>query len=281
MSHLNQAIVSSLTTRYTKLAGAVRDLAAPLSEAQFWAKPFPFGNSFGHLVLHLTGNLNYYIGAQIAGTDYVRDRPKEFTDAAPPSKSETLKKFDEAIAMVEGTIRAQSAEDWSKSYAATGSEAKDRFEMVLQCATHLHHHIGQMMYLGLGWHVTDLSDKQRTRRLFRMPQRKSFWMYNYDQVKYRTPTQWGLFLFLSLLFAVLGCGFLWVAVKEFRSKNELDTAYIAFAAMLLGGAVIELPASLTFFYRRWRGEITGYFDYEVSPGAENNKVGEDHGSDHS
>jgi len=36
--------------------------AVPLSEEQFWIKPFAFGNSFGHLVLHLTGNLNYYIG---------------------------------------------------------------------------------------------------------------------------------------------------------------------------------------------------------------------------
>jgi len=137
--------------RYTKLAGVMRELAAPLNEEQFWAKPFAFGNSFGHLVLHLTGNLNYYIGAQIAGTGYVRDRPKEFADAAPPSKADTLMKFDEAVAMVVETVRAQAAEDWSKPYAATGSEAKDRFEMVLQCATHLHHHIGQMMYLAFEW----------------------------------------------------------------------------------------------------------------------------------
>ena len=34
---------------------------------------------------------------------------------------------------------------------ATGSDAKDRFDMVLQCATHLHHHIGQMMYIGFEW----------------------------------------------------------------------------------------------------------------------------------
>jgi len=155
MSDLNQAIMSSLTTRYTKLAGVVRELAAPLSEEQFWAKPFPFGNSFGHLVLHLTGNLNYYIGAQIAGTGYVRDRPKEFTDSAPPSKAAALKKFDEAVAMVVETIRHQSAEDWTKRYTAvfptTGAAAKDRLEMVLQCATHLHHHIGQMMYIEYEW----------------------------------------------------------------------------------------------------------------------------------
>ena len=148
MAELNQTIASSLVARYTKLAGMVRDLAAPLNDDHFWTKPFAFGNSFGHLVLHLTGNLNYYIGAQIAGTGYIRDRPREFAEAARPSKEDVLKKFDEAIEMVLRTIRAQSADDWSKAYSATGADATTRFDMVLQCATHLHHHIGQMMYLG-------------------------------------------------------------------------------------------------------------------------------------
>src|SRR5216683_4440040 len=102
MTDLNWTIASSLATRYKKLAGVVHELAAPLSDEQFWAKPFPFGNSFGHLVLHLTGNLNYYIGAQIAGTGYVRDRPLEFSDTTRSSKREVLKKFDQAIEMVLG-----------------------------------------------------------------------------------------------------------------------------------------------------------------------------------
>lgn len=148
MTDLKQTIASSLTVRYKKLAGVVRDLAAPLTDEQFWAKPFAFGNSFGHLVLHLTGNLNYYIGTQIAATGYVRDRPVEFSDATRPSKAEVLKKFDQAIEMVLRTINGQSAEDWSKEYTGVSADAHDRFEMVLQCATHLHHHIGQMMYLG-------------------------------------------------------------------------------------------------------------------------------------
>jgi len=148
MTDLKQTIASGLTARYKKLAGVVHELAAPLSDEQFWAKPFAFGNSFGHLVLHLTGNLNYYIGAQIAGTGYVRDRPLEFSDAARSSKKEVLKKFDDATEMVLAAISSQSAEDWSKEYTAVGADARDRFEMVVQCATHLHHHIGQMMYLG-------------------------------------------------------------------------------------------------------------------------------------
>ena len=151
MTELNSTIANGLIVRYNKLAGWLRELAAPLSEEQFWTKPFPFGNSFGHLVLHLTGNLNYYIGAQIAGTGYVRDRPREFAESAPPSKAEALKKFDEAIAMVTQAIRTQAPEDWTKAYTAIGSDAIDRFDMVLQCATHLHHHIGQMAYLGFEW----------------------------------------------------------------------------------------------------------------------------------
>jgi uncharacterized damage-inducible protein DinB len=148
MADLKSTIAAGLTARYTKLAADVGELAAPLSDEHFWTKPFAFGNSFGHLVLHLTGNLNYYVGAQIAGTVYVRDRPLEFSDATRPSKAEVLKKFDQAIAMVVGAIGSQSAEDWSKEYTAVGANARDRLEMVLQCATHLHHHVGQMMYLG-------------------------------------------------------------------------------------------------------------------------------------
>jgi len=147
MRDLKQTIASDLTARYKKLAGVVQELAAPLGDEQLWEKPFAFGNSFGHLMLHVTGNLNYYIGAQIAGTGYVRDRPLEFSDAARPSRAEVLKKFDQAIEMVVATINGQSAEDWSKEYAAVGADARDRFDMFLQCATHLHHHIGQMMYL--------------------------------------------------------------------------------------------------------------------------------------
>jgi len=148
MSDLHSTVSTVLIDRYTANAARVRELAVPLTNAQFWHKPFSFGNSFGHLVLHLTGNLNYYIGAQIAKTGYVRDRPREFSDPNPPSKDEALKRFDDAVAMVLKTIRAQSPEDWSADYSGTGTDAKNRLAMVVQCAAHMQHHIGQMIYLG-------------------------------------------------------------------------------------------------------------------------------------
>src|SRR2546423_4605053 len=148
MANLENTMVAGLETRYKKLAGRVWELAGPLSDEQFWTKPFPFGNSFGHLILHLTGNLNYYIGAQIAQTGYVRDRPREFNDPNPPLKDKALKSFDDAVEMVLRAIRAQSPGDWSAKYSGAGTDAADRLQMFVQCAAHMQHHIGQMIYLG-------------------------------------------------------------------------------------------------------------------------------------
>src|SRR3977135_366935 len=114
MADLNDTMAAGFETRYKKLAGRVRELAVPLGDEQFWTKPFSFGNSFGHLVLHLTGNLNYYIGAQIAQTGYVRDRPREFAETARPRKTETLKKFDDAVQGVRQAIRRQSRADGAR-----------------------------------------------------------------------------------------------------------------------------------------------------------------------
>jgi uncharacterized damage-inducible protein DinB len=155
MHNLPTTLATALADRYAVNASRVRELAAPLTDAQFWRKPFPYGNSFGHLVLHLTGNLNYYIGTQIARTGYVRDRPREFNDPNPPSKEEALKQFDDAVAMVQKTIRAQSPEDWSAEYSGAGTDATTRLAMILQCAAHMQHHIGQMIYLAYQLKLTD------------------------------------------------------------------------------------------------------------------------------
>src|ERR1700682_2353352 len=126
MPDLHSTVSSVLADRYTSNAKRIHELAAPVTEPQSWQKPFPFGNSFGHLVLHLTGNLNYYFGAQIAKTGYVRDRPREFNDPNPPSKEEALKGFADAVAMVQETIRTQSPSDWSREYSGIGTTVQNR-----------------------------------------------------------------------------------------------------------------------------------------------------------
>lgn len=148
MSRLHATMAQGLARRYEELGMMVPNLAKSLKHEQFWSKPFAFGNSFGHLVLHLTGNLNYYIGAQIAETGYARDRPREFTEKERPSKEEVLQRFDAAVKMVRRTIEAQSESDWDRAYSAKGEEdAGNRLTIVLRCLTHLDHHVGQLQYL--------------------------------------------------------------------------------------------------------------------------------------
>jgi hypothetical protein len=124
----------------------VHELVSPLSSEQVWQRPFPYGNSIGNLILHLTGNLNYYIGAQIAGTGYIRQRDLEFSDGGKP-KGELLKLFDDAIQITVATIEKQSDHDWSTPYYAERADGSTRFAQVLACAGHAYHHVGQIIYL--------------------------------------------------------------------------------------------------------------------------------------
>jgi uncharacterized damage-inducible protein DinB len=148
MPELPSVVASTLTSYYQEVRNRIHELVAPISTEQLWTKPYPFGNSIGHLLLHLTGNLNNYIGAQIARTGYVRNRPLEFSDAAKHSKEKVLANFDPAIAMVVDTIRKQSPEDWSAPYHdATEPRTDTRFAAFMRMAAHAYHHTGQIIYL--------------------------------------------------------------------------------------------------------------------------------------
>ncbi len=136
---------TALIEQLEKLRDEVRSLAEPLSEEAFWAKPLEPGNSVGHLVLHLTGNLNYFVGAQLGGSGYVRDREREFTEAQVPAKAEALRRLDEAVATFRRVVSGLGAEQ----LAAAHPEA--RLGVVMNALTHLVAHFalhrGQMSYI--------------------------------------------------------------------------------------------------------------------------------------
>src|SRR3954452_17703330 len=97
-SHLRlDAVVPAEMGRYFRhLATRVERAVRSLPREKLWVKPYPYGNSIGHVVLHLTGNLNHYIGSKIAATGYVRDRPREFTETADPPAESVLAGFHDA-----------------------------------------------------------------------------------------------------------------------------------------------------------------------------------------
>jgi len=123
----------------------LKTAAEPLSEADFWRKPIEPGNSVGHLVLHLTGNLNHFVGAQLGGSSYVRDREREFTEANLPSKAEALAGLDAAVATFRRVVGGLSAE------ALLAPHPEARFGTVVAALVHLTAHFslhrGQVSYI--------------------------------------------------------------------------------------------------------------------------------------
>ncbi len=142
---ITDLLKSSLIRELETLRDAVRDLAAPLDEGQFWKKPLEPGNSVGHLVLHLTGNLNWLVGAQVGGSGYVRDREREFTEANPPAKADALAGLDAAAATFRRVVQGLTAEQLAAPHPT------ERFGTVLGAlvsdTSHFSLHRGQMSYI--------------------------------------------------------------------------------------------------------------------------------------
>lgn len=143
---LNQTVTDEFVGYFRHLAGRVERAVRSVPKEKVYVNPFAYGNDLGHLVLHLTGNLNHYIGAVIAKTGYVRDRPREFTEPNPPPPEEALAKFRDAVELVVRTLQAQDAKSWSEPIDQQ-QPIHTRFGLFLVCCAHLNNHIGQMAWL--------------------------------------------------------------------------------------------------------------------------------------
>jgi hypothetical protein len=152
-SELARIVAADFSAYFRHLATRVERAARSVTEDRLWAKPFPYGNSIGHLVLHLTGNLNHYIGALVAGTGYVRDRPHEFRDDARYPIDELLTQFHQSVDMVVSTLEAHD----ERGFCIPVSDqppVRWRLGLFLVCAAHMNNHIGQMSYLVQAWQTS-------------------------------------------------------------------------------------------------------------------------------
>jgi uncharacterized damage-inducible protein DinB len=145
VAELLRVTKTALIAEIEQLAEAVRQFVGELTDEQLWTKPVDPGNSVGHLVLHLTGNLSHFVGAQIGGTSYVRDREREFTETTLPTRQVLLTSFDATIATVCRVVEGLDA----ARLCAPHPEA--RFGTVLgtllRVTTHFALHRGQMSYI--------------------------------------------------------------------------------------------------------------------------------------
>jgi uncharacterized damage-inducible protein DinB len=116
------------------------------NESQIWAIDKQVSNSAGNLCLHLIGNINHFIGNQIGKTDYVRDRPLEFSLKNIP-QAELIAKINDTMLVVDKTLDTVKHEDLEKIYPLIVFEKEMTTGFFLvHLSTHLAYHLGQINY---------------------------------------------------------------------------------------------------------------------------------------
>ena len=116
------------------------------NESQIWAIDKNISNSAGNLSLHLIGNINTYIGAELGKTGYIRDRPLEFSLKNVP-KSELITKIEDTILVVNNALDSLTESDLEAIYPQIVFEKEMTTGFFLvHLSTHLGYHLGQINY---------------------------------------------------------------------------------------------------------------------------------------
>jgi hypothetical protein len=117
-------------------------------DAQLWTVVSGITNSAGNLLLHLNGNLREYIGRQLGGVAYVRDRPHEFAASDVP-RAGLAADLAALPALVTGVLESVSDAQWDEPFpeqVLPGGPVTNR-HFVLHLYGHLNYHLGQIDYL--------------------------------------------------------------------------------------------------------------------------------------
>jgi hypothetical protein len=115
-------------------------------ESNIWIIENGIANSAGNLCLHLIGNTNWFIGAELGKTGYVRHRDLEFSLKDVP-RAELVKKIEDTIVMVDSVLERITAEQFESLYPIEvfGHPMTTEYFLV-HLATHLTYHLGQVNY---------------------------------------------------------------------------------------------------------------------------------------
>lgn len=116
------------------------------NESKIWSIDQDISNSPGNLCLHLIGNLNTYIGAQIGKTNYIRNRELEFSNKDIPKKI-LIDQIEATIKIINDSLDNLSDEELKNDYPILVFESKTSTEfMLIHLTTHLAYHLGQINY---------------------------------------------------------------------------------------------------------------------------------------
>ena len=140
-------ILETLRTLFRRdLEKLKKEISLYTNENKIWYTEKAISNSAGNLCLHLVGNLNTYIGAELGNSGYIRNRDLEFSLKDIPQQ-ELIKKVENTITVVESTLDKMTEDQLNKEYPALVFKGKTSIEyMLIHLATHLGYHLGQVNY---------------------------------------------------------------------------------------------------------------------------------------
>jgi hypothetical protein len=123
-----------------------REIEAYPDERDLWTEVPGLPNPAGTLILHLTGNLQHFVGAALGRTGYVRDRPAEFARRAVP-RAELLREVEAARAAVKAGLCGAAAPDVRAEFPEqVGGVRVGTGEYLIHLAAHFAYHLGQVDY---------------------------------------------------------------------------------------------------------------------------------------
>ena len=116
------------------------------NESDIWKIKDQINNSAGNLCLHLVGNLNTYIGKELGGTDYTRNRKLEFSSKDIP-KQELINRIENTIEIVNQTLDNLNENLLENEFPILVFDNKTTTAYLLvHLTTHLAYHVGQINY---------------------------------------------------------------------------------------------------------------------------------------
>jgi uncharacterized damage-inducible protein DinB len=122
------------------------ELAAYEKDELLWKVTEGINNSGGNLCLHLTGNLQHFIGATLGETGFIRNREAEFKLKNIP-RQKLLEEVDNAKQVVTDTLEQLSKKELESDYPLQvfGEPLTTQF-FLIYLLKHLSYHIGQINY---------------------------------------------------------------------------------------------------------------------------------------
>jgi hypothetical protein len=137
-----------LATLYERdLRKLIEEINLFQNEEDLWKITGSVKNSSGNLTLHIIGGLNHHIGATLAHTGYVRDRPQEFAKKGVPRK-ELVAQLEALIVLIKSALDDFTDAQMEAEFPVVFDDAYNSNSYVLvRLYAHLDYHLGQVNYL--------------------------------------------------------------------------------------------------------------------------------------